>query len=133
MTVHVMQAVDRFNNLVVTAFVTPGCARFLLLHDGRNDDAIKNFFTDVYEVYLKVSMHNVLYQNMAMFVVNTHAVQMLHVIDRVVVLSHVGHNNLHCILSTAVHLSHVVPLLLPKCVFLPLRLIKCCVLPCRSC
>lgn len=52
-----LKAVDRFNNLVVTAFVTPGCARFLLLHDGRNDDAIKNFFTDVYEVYLKVMLN----------------------------------------------------------------------------
>eukprot|EP00955_Chlamydomonas_euryale_P114427 366278-Chlamydomonas_euryale.AAC.19 len=36
-----LKVVDRFNNLMVTAFVTPGNARFLLLHDGRNDESIK--------------------------------------------------------------------------------------------
>lgn len=50
------QAVDRFNNLTVTAFVTPGNARFLLLHDGRGDDSIKAFFTEVYELFLKVGV-----------------------------------------------------------------------------
>lgn len=49
-----MQTVDRFNNLLVTAFVTPGNARFLLLHDGKNDEAVRSFFTEVYELYLRV-------------------------------------------------------------------------------
>ncbi len=48
------QAVDRFNNLLVTAFVTPGNARFLLLHDGRNDDNVRAFFGEVYELYVRV-------------------------------------------------------------------------------
>ncbi len=48
------QTVDRFNNLLVTAFVTPGNARFLLLHDGRSDDNIKLFFMEIYELYVKV-------------------------------------------------------------------------------
>jgi hypothetical protein len=47
--------VDRFNNLFVTAYVTPGNARFLLLHEGKNDDSIRSFFTEVYELYLRVS------------------------------------------------------------------------------
>ncbi len=51
------QTVDRFNNLLVTAFVTPGNARFLLLHDGRNDESIKTFFTEVYEIYVRVSCY----------------------------------------------------------------------------
>jgi hypothetical protein len=46
--------VDRFNNLLVSAFVTPGGARLLLLHDGRGDDVVRAFFTDVYELYLRV-------------------------------------------------------------------------------
>ena len=50
-----LQTVDRFNNLFVTAFVTPGNARFLLLHDGRSDDNIKAFFHEVFEFYVKVS------------------------------------------------------------------------------
>lgn len=50
------QTVDRFNNLFVSAFVTPGGARLLLLHDGRGDDAIRAFFTEVYELYLRVRL-----------------------------------------------------------------------------
>ncbi|MEW5300852.1 MAG: hypothetical protein WDW38_005231 [Sanguina aurantia] len=52
-----LKTVDRFNNLYVTAFVTPGTARFLLLHDGRNDDTIKAFFMEVYELYIRVMLN----------------------------------------------------------------------------
>lgn len=48
------QVVDRFNGLNVTAFVTPGNVRFLMLHDGRSDDTIRAFFTEVYDIYLRV-------------------------------------------------------------------------------
>jgi hypothetical protein len=50
------QTVDRFNNLFVTAFVSPGSAKFLLLHDGKNDDSIRNFFLEVYDLYLRVRL-----------------------------------------------------------------------------
>jgi hypothetical protein len=49
--------VDKFNNLQVTAYITAAHMKFLLLHDGKNDDAIKLFFRDVYEIYLKVMMN----------------------------------------------------------------------------
>mmetsp|Transcript_6657 Transcript_6657/g.11333 ORF Transcript_6657/g.11333 Transcript_6657/m.11333 type:complete len:138 (-) Transcript_6657:313-726(-) len=52
-----LKTVDRFNALSVTAFVTPGSARFLLLHDGRSDDGIRTFFTEVYEAYLRVFLN----------------------------------------------------------------------------
>jgi trafficking protein particle complex subunit 2 len=29
----------------------------MLLHTGKNDDAIRNFFQDVYELYVKLSMN----------------------------------------------------------------------------
>lgn len=52
-----LKTVDRFNNIFVTAFVTPGNTRFLLLHDGKNDDAVKTFFLEVYEHYLRIMMN----------------------------------------------------------------------------
>lgn len=52
-----LKTVDRFNNLFVTAYVTPGNARFLLLHEGKNDDAIRTFFTEVHELYLRVMLN----------------------------------------------------------------------------
>jgi hypothetical protein len=65
-----LQTVDRFNNLFVTAYVTPGSARFLLLHDGKSDDAIRGFFAEVQELYLRVSslqdlhLHNLMLQRL---------------------------------------------------------------------
>ena len=54
-----LQTIDRFNNLLVTAFVTPGSTRFLLLHDGRHDEGIRQFFVEVYELYVRVRMGKV--------------------------------------------------------------------------
>jgi hypothetical protein len=49
--------VDRFNNLQVSAYVTAAHVKFLLLHDGRGEEAIKSFFKDVYDAYLRVIMN----------------------------------------------------------------------------
>ncbi|CAL5373527.1 unnamed protein product [Camellia sinensis] len=43
-----LKAVDRFNDLVVSVYVTAG------LHDSRNDDGIKSFFQEVHELYVKI-------------------------------------------------------------------------------
>ena len=62
-----LKTVDRYNELQVTCLVTPSSkysftspaidARFLLLHDGRNEDSIKSFFNEVYELFVKVVMN----------------------------------------------------------------------------
>lgn len=71
-----MKCVDRFNNLFVSCFLTAGSShpppnsdsniahanatldiKFLLLHDTKADDAIRQFFTDVYELYAKTLMN----------------------------------------------------------------------------
>jgi len=52
-----LKVVDRFNDLHVSAWVTAGHAKFLLLHDGGTEDGIKTFFQGVHELYLKVILN----------------------------------------------------------------------------
>lgn len=48
-----LRVIDRFNNLLVSAYVTPGGAYLLLLHDGRNEDSVRTFMMEVHEIYVK--------------------------------------------------------------------------------
>ena len=49
-----LKVVDRHNEQLVSAYVTPGGARFLVLHDARNEEGIRSFCTEVHEVsYLR--------------------------------------------------------------------------------
>ncbi|KAG5646407.1 hypothetical protein DXG03_003457 [Asterophora parasitica] len=50
-----LKAVDKFNEWTVSAFITPGNMKFVLLHEGKNDDGIRQFFMEVWELYVKVS------------------------------------------------------------------------------
>ena len=50
------QVVDKFNDLLVSCYTTAGNARLLLLHDSRvGEEAVRAFFQEVHELYLKVS------------------------------------------------------------------------------
>lgn len=49
--------VDRFNALQVSAYVTPGSLRLLLLHDGRPDDVVRGFFKEVHEALVKARLN----------------------------------------------------------------------------
>eukprot|EP00294_Goniomonas_avonlea_P017034 CAMPEP_0114563738 /NCGR_PEP_ID=MMETSP0114-20121206/13292_1 /TAXON_ID=31324 /ORGANISM="Goniomonas sp, Strain m" /LENGTH=139 /DNA_ID=CAMNT_0001749649 /DNA_START=16 /DNA_END=432 /DNA_ORIENTATION=+ len=55
-----LKTVDRFNtgsDLHISAYVTAGHVKFMLLHEGKNEDNIKSFFTDVHELYMKILLN----------------------------------------------------------------------------
>ena len=51
-----LKLVDRFNDLLVYAFVTAGESRFLFLHDQRNEENVRDFFHEVHELYLRIQL-----------------------------------------------------------------------------
>ena len=48
-----LKVVDRANELLVSAHVTAGGARLLLLHDGRAEDGVRAFFAEVVELWVR--------------------------------------------------------------------------------
>eukprot|EP01114_Cavostelium_apophysatum_P012794 TRINITY_DN2952_c0_g1_i2.p1 TRINITY_DN2952_c0_g1~~TRINITY_DN2952_c0_g1_i2.p1 ORF type:complete len:151 (-),score=32.83 TRINITY_DN2952_c0_g1_i2:32-451(-) len=52
-----LKIVDRFTTSNISAFVTAGHIKFMLLHDKKDEDGIKNFFGEVYELYLKILLN----------------------------------------------------------------------------
>mmetsp|Transcript_53433 Transcript_53433/g.106266 ORF Transcript_53433/g.106266 Transcript_53433/m.106266 type:complete len:137 (-) Transcript_53433:203-613(-) len=53
----VFKSVDKFNDFLISAFVTAGHIKLMLLHDVKNEEGIRNFFHDVHELYVKVLMN----------------------------------------------------------------------------
>ncbi|ORY81581.1 Sedlin [Protomyces lactucae-debilis] len=52
-----LKQIDKFNGYSVSCWLTAGGTRFLLLHDLKNDDGIKTFFSDLYDLYTKCLMN----------------------------------------------------------------------------
>jgi len=52
-----LKAVDRHGEQVVSAYVTPGGIRFMLLHDAKAEDAVRGFCLEVHEAYIKLLLN----------------------------------------------------------------------------
>ena len=52
-----LRVIDRFNNYVISAYMTPGGMQFLLLHEGQKEDSVRSFFTECHELYVKNMMN----------------------------------------------------------------------------
>eukprot|EP00531_Pseudo-nitzschia_arenysensis_P019636 CAMPEP_0116143716 /NCGR_PEP_ID=MMETSP0329-20121206/15600_1 /TAXON_ID=697910 /ORGANISM="Pseudo-nitzschia arenysensis, Strain B593" /LENGTH=141 /DNA_ID=CAMNT_0003639057 /DNA_START=49 /DNA_END=474 /DNA_ORIENTATION=+ len=52
-----LKVIDKVNSQYVSVFLTAGNIKFLLLHSGKGEVEIKNFFHEVYDFYVKLSMN----------------------------------------------------------------------------
>lgn len=53
----IAQVVDKFNEWLVSAFLTASRVRFVILHTQKNEEGIRQFFQEMYEVYIKHCMN----------------------------------------------------------------------------
>lgn len=52
-----LKVVDQVNHQMVSTFLTACHVKFMVLHTGKSEDTLRNFFNDVYELYTKLSMN----------------------------------------------------------------------------
>ncbi|OLP98727.1 Trafficking protein particle complex subunit 2 [Symbiodinium microadriaticum] len=51
-----LRVVDKFNDFHVSAYCTAGHVRMMLLHKHRNEEAIRAFFAEVQDLYIKAML-----------------------------------------------------------------------------
>lgn len=59
-----LKTIDKFGTSNISSFVTAGNIRFMLLHEKKDEDGVKNFFNEVYELYLKVKLLQYVFANL---------------------------------------------------------------------
>ena len=52
-----LKKIDNFNDFQIHCFLTQGRMRFLIVHEGLNEDSIKNFFYGAYLIYIKALLN----------------------------------------------------------------------------
>ncbi|KAG4303346.1 hypothetical protein PCANB_000326 [Pneumocystis canis] len=55
-TMH-MKSLDTFHQATISTFLTAGNIKFMLLHEIRNEEGIRHFFQEVYDLYTKCLMN----------------------------------------------------------------------------
>eukprot|EP00038_Savillea_parva_P010908 m.193697 g.193697 ORF g.193697 m.193697 type:complete len:139 (+) comp18998_c0_seq1:171-587(+) len=52
-----LKVIDRFNEWYVSAYTTASRVKFMLLHEVKNEEGIKNFFNELHELYVKALLN----------------------------------------------------------------------------
>eukprot|EP01071_Lankesteria_metandrocarpae_P004226 Lankesteria_metandrocarpae@DN3441_c1_g1_i1.p1 len=52
-----LKVADEFNDFQVSAYVTAGHVKFALLHKGRPEEAVRQFFIEVHELFIKTLLN----------------------------------------------------------------------------
>ncbi|GAA5828789.1 hypothetical protein JCM11251_005875 [Rhodosporidiobolus azoricus] len=52
-----LKSIDKFQEWTVSAWLTPGGVKIVLLHELKNDDGIRLFFQEVWETYVKTLLN----------------------------------------------------------------------------
>lgn len=52
-----LKQVDKFDSLTVHCLILPSNAKLLLLHENESEDKIKNFFNEIYELFVKAILN----------------------------------------------------------------------------
>ena len=58
-----LKVIDQFNEWLVSGFLTGNGTKFLLLHDYKSDDGIKNFMYDAHDAFCKETLNPFYKQN----------------------------------------------------------------------
>lgn len=51
-----LKTVDNFYSYMISAYITAGNVRFMLVHETKNEESIRQFFLDLYDLYVKTLM-----------------------------------------------------------------------------
>ncbi|CAJ0824933.1 11964_t:CDS:2 [Entrophospora sp. SA101] len=52
-----LKSIDKFNEWHISSMISAGNIKFMLLHETKNEDGIRNFFNEAYELYIKILMN----------------------------------------------------------------------------
>ncbi|KAF2068366.1 hypothetical protein CYY_010309 [Polysphondylium violaceum] len=52
-----LKVIDKHNKFNISSYVTASHIKFMLLHEKKDEDAIRNFFVEVHDLYLKILLN----------------------------------------------------------------------------
>ena len=52
-----LKTIDRYKDMVISAYVSSGRCIFLLMHHNKSDEAVHNFFKEAHELYVKLLLN----------------------------------------------------------------------------